>query len=245
MTTLPPELAKWIEDGKLRRRGAIIGSCIPPIFESYCKIFHPFEMTQDETIFLEIKKRFKQIKTRTQNDLLQERIEWIEEYNSKQWDFISWKTMADKYGLVFHKQINQNVFIKKIDDVIWGKNLLLPNEGHLRRQIFIKLLKILKIQSDSNEVFIYQMVPHSIYKDNRIDDLVKCNYEEVLEYFNADFIGYLYATDKSWIVFTDTDLTFTIVGGQQKLIDNIIASDIEALECTSTTRVDDFSDMIN
>lgn len=252
MTALPIDIAKWIEDGKLHRtardfesNGCNVGQCIPPIFDAYCKIFHPFEFTYDEPDILEIRNESIQKETLTTNDILQRHEQWLKEYNSKQWNFTSWKGIADKYGLIFHSQINQKTFAKKFQKIGWQKNLIFPNEGYLPRQLLMELLNILKLQTASNEVFIYQMAPHTIWKDNKTEDLVKCDFEEVLEYFRDDFIGYLYPADKSWVVFTDTDLTFTIIGGKRNLIDSIIVSDLEALECAATTRVDDFSDKIN
>ncbi|UAY50629.1 hypothetical protein [Ferruginibacter albus] len=252
MTTLSTNIARWIEDGKLphttkdfESTGANIGQCIPPIFDTYCKIFHPFELATDESDILEIRNKSDQKKILTQNEILKRREEWLKEYNSKQWSFVNWETIADKYGLIFHNQINQKTFEKKFQKIGWQKNLIFPNEGHLARQLLVKLLNILKLHTASQEAFIYQIAPHTSWKGNKAEDLVKCNLEEVLEYFNSDFIGYLFAADKSWLVFTDTDLTYSIVGGQRKLIDGIIDSDLEAIECTSMTRVDDFSDNIN
>jgi len=252
MTTLSIDIVKWIEDGKLHRTtkdfewiGCNIGQCIPPIFDSYCKIFHPFELTPDEEDTLEVRNKSAKKQSLTFDDILKEREKWLKEYNSKQWQFVNWKTIADNYGLVYHNQINQKTFINKFEKVGWQKNLIFPNEGHLSRQLLVKLLNILKPQKDFDELIIYQAAPHTIWKDNKPEHVVRCNFEEVLGYFNSDFIGYLFAADKSWIVFTDTDLTFTIVGGQKKIIDSILISDIEAIECNATTRVDDFSDKIN
>ena len=67
MTTESIEIAKWIEDETLQRTtddfklyGCVIGHCIPPKFESYCKIFHPFEVTNEEEDILEPNKEYGQ-----------------------------------------------------------------------------------------------------------------------------------------------------------------------------------------
>lgn len=267
MTIEPIDQAKWIEDEKQPRTtgdGCTIGQCIPPNLESYCKIFHPFETTPDEAEILEPNKEYGQqvnltfsnntetgflIKEVGKNgkeiDILERQKERLEEYNSKRWDFVTWKSIADKYGLIFHNEINPQTYVDKFQKIGWQKNLNLPSEGYLPRQLLIKLLKLLKEASSSDQVYIYQNVPHNILKDNKDCDLIKCSFNEVLEYFDNDFIGYLYSVDKSWIVFTDTDLNFTIVGGQKKLIDVLVSSDLEVLECLETTRVDNFSDKIN
>lgn len=270
MTTETIDIAKWIEDETLHRttddfklQGCTIGHCIPPKFESYCKIFHPFEVTEDEEDILEPNKEYGQqvslnISTDSQGlqitetgkdgtitDIFERQQVRLEEYNSKKWNFVAWKSIADKYGLTFHNEINPQTYVDKFQKIGWQRNLNFPSEGYLPRQILIKLLDLLNDKSPSDEVYIYQMPPHNIWKDNKDCDLVKCSYNEVLEYFDKDFIGYLYSADKSWVVFTDTDLCFTLVGGKKQLIDTIITSELEVLECAVTTRVDNYSDKIN
>lgn len=269
MTTESIDIAKWIEEETLHRttddfklHGVTIAHCIPPKFESYCKIFHPFELTEDEGNILEPNKDYGQrvsltissdtqglqiTKTETDGtivDIFERQQVQLKEYNSKKWNFVTWKNIADKYGLTFHNEINPQTYIDKFQKIGWQRNLNFPSEGYLPRQILTKLLILLQDKSSSDEVYIYQMPPHNIWKDNKDCDLVKCNFNEVLEYFDKDFIGYLYSIDKSWVVFTDTDLCFTIVGGQNQLIDTLISSELEVSECIATTRVDSYGDKI-
>ncbi|MDX2246516.1 MAG: hypothetical protein SF052_07065 [Bacteroidia bacterium] len=270
MTTEPIDIAKWIEDERLhsttddfKLHGCTIGHCIPPKFESYCKIFHPFEVTEDEEDILEPNKDYGQLVyltistdnhelkiTEQRNDgtvvdILERQQKRLKEYHSKKWDFVTWKSIADKYDLTFHNEINPKTYVDKFQKIGWQRNLNFPSEGYLPRKILTKLLTLLKENSSSDESYIYQKPPHNIWKDNKDCDLVKCHLHEVLEYFDNDFIGYLYSADKSWVVFTDTDLCFTLVGGHKQLIDKIISSELEVLECAATTRVDNYSDKIN
>lgn len=270
MTKESIEIAKWIEEETLPKtaaefkiHGCTIGHCIPPHFESYCKIYHPFEVTEDEEDILEPREEYGKAsltfsidsesgliitetnKDRKIIDLLERHKERQREYNSKKWNSVTWKTIANKYGLIFHNEINPQTYTDKFQKIGWQKNLNFPNEGNLPQRQFVQLLEVLQEVSSSNEVYIYQVMPHTIWKDNKDCDLVKCEFNEVLEYFDADFKGYLYSDDKSWLVFTDTDLTFTIVGGKKKLIDSLISSDLEVLECETFTRVDNDSDKIN
>jgi len=271
MISEPMEMAKWIEDevlplstSEFKMSGCPIGHCIPPKFESYCKIYHPFEVTPDEPDILEPDKDYRKPVsitflrdpekvtkiTMTKNDgtvidLFEEHKERLKDYHSKKWIFTAWKTIADKYGLLFHNEINTETYVNKFQEIGWPKNLAFPGEGQLPRKNLMDHLGVLEKESTAGEVFIYQKIPHSIYKDNRYDDLVRCSYEEVLGYFDKDFAGYLYSADKSWIVFTDTDQHFTIVGGDKRLIRSLATCDLEVLECTKDTRVDEHSDRIN
>lgn len=270
MTTEPIDIAKWIEDEKLPRTtgdfkifGCTIGHCIPPNFESYCKIYHPFEVTPDEPDILEKKDYGQKVilnfsispdagvkltETKydgSETDIYARQHERLKDYNSKTWNLVTWKSIAEKYDLVFHNEINPQTFVNKFNKIGWQKNLLFPSEGYLPRQLLVKLLNLLKNVSTSDYVYIYQMMPHNIWKDNKDCGLVKCSFDEVLEYFDTDFKGYLYSADKSWVIFTDTDLHFTIAGGQKQLIDILLSSDLEVLECKATTRVDNYSNKIN
>jgi len=271
METLNVDFAKWISNellkptkGDFKVFGSTIGQNIPPTFESYCKIFHPFGITLDEpeglrpnskkgkllTSSMEIGEKKEIIITEKDSegkeiDLLQDFIQRKEDHNLKFFKYISWKNIANKYGLSFHSQINIQSFVAKFKNIGWPTNLNFPKEGRLPRQILVKLIEILKKGTIKNEVFIYQTAPHTIWKGGKDCDLVKCTFEDILKYFEEDFIGYLYSSDKSWIVYTNNDLHFTIVGAKKSIITNIANSELEAIECNANTRTDYYSDKIN
>ncbi len=239
MEILPNEKAKWIRENLMpmksydfkndfKLEGYTIANCIPIIFESYRKIFHPFEITFDETDFLELSPDFF-VKRK--------------EYKSKRWEEISWKSISDKYGLKFHDQINPQTFINKFEKIGFPKNLTFPFEGHLSLKIFEELIKILKSYDTKDEVYSYQVMPHS--EKNEFEVLVKCSFDELITYYPNGLIGYLYSHDKRWILFTDTDLCFTIFGGPSDLSDKLNSSSVESLLCLATSRVDDYGDLIN
>jgi hypothetical protein len=271
MTEEPIDIAKWIQEGTLpwttddfKLFGCTIGQCIPPTYEAYCKIFHPFEITPDEPDVLAPNKEYGQqvtLQFNRDNDnnlsiseirpdgsivnILERQKEQLAEHNSKRWNLASWKSIAEKYGLFFHNEISQQKFVEKFQKIGWPKNLSFPSEGYLPRQLLIDLTYILKTAVTTDTVYIYQFPPHTAFKGNKDCELVRCSLDEVLEYFGNGFVGYLYASDKSWIVFTDTDLSFTIVGGQIQLIEKLINSSLEVLQCLSTTRVDMYADKLN
>jgi hypothetical protein len=57
---------------------------------------------------------------------------------------------------------------------------------------------------------------------------------------------YWWPQDRSWLVNSDWDLTFTLLGGSAGLIQRCLESrDTEALPVTPTTRIDDFADVRN
>ena len=52
--------------------------------------------------------------------------------------------------------------------------------------------------------------------------------------------------DRGWFVCSDWDLTFTLVGGSEEIIDELISNlDLEAVRVEPTFRIDNQSDQIN
>jgi len=250
MERLSVEKANWICEkklplipGNLEPNGVTINHCVPLIFESYCKLFHPFEINVNESDILIPDKVYKQ--ETAELDLHKQYQKKKQEHESQNLKFVDWQFVAQKYGLIFHKEISIQAFNEKFKKIGWPKNLWSPREGYLPRPLLKKLLSILKKETDNDIVFVYQIPPNSIMKGEKFQDLIKCTFEEVLSYFDEDFIGYLYPEDESWIGSTDTDLHFTIIGGTKKLIGAIVNSNLEAIECGPTTRVDNYSDKLN
>lgn len=57
---------------------------------------------------------------------------------------------------------------------------------------------------------------------------------------------YWWPEDKTWCVCTDYDLEFTLVGGDDQLIDAIVGDDLmEAIEVRPEHRVDKYADSLN
>lgn len=271
MERLPISEAQWIKElvkpypgGDVKEVGSTVELVIPPCYEGYAKLFHPFEINLEETDTLEPNRTYGRpmtihltmtkdgglIATEIKEDgstvdLYEDYKKRVEKRTQLKLVYTSWRSVAEKYGLHFHQEINQNSFTARFQEIGWPRNLLFPREGYLVRPLLLKLLLLLKQYTVGDEVYIYQLVPNSIMKEGRIDDLIKCRFEEVSEYFPRDFIGYMYAADKSWIVYTDTDLYFTLVGGSKALIQTLANSSLEVLPCLPTTRIDNHSDSIN
>lgn len=256
------EVASWEQD-EVESSGVRIVHCVPNIYESYCKIFHPFEITPDEKETLkpksyrEIKGDFSLRKTEdgdlemlitgedgSRINLFEKSKSLREEYESKQWNDISWKEVAAKYGLLFHKEISPDSFVKKFEKIGWPENLSFPEEGYLPRKQFLQLIEILRSFTSSN-VKVYQTAPHIIWRDDKPIELIECSLNEVLDYFSDDFIGYLYSEKDKWMVYTDVDLTFTLVGGPNALVETINNSELESAQCEWMDRVDNDSDSVN
>lgn len=251
--------ANWLDQNLIRRNAStiILGNGIPQVFESYAKVFHPFEITVNEPEELKSNESYERDGTlniyRNEEGNLklydetpdgqfidvykrkeQERAAWL----AKPRRNATWKEVSEKYGIRYHNETNLKAFVNKFQEIGWPTNLGFPSEGFLPRKEFLRLLEVLKRHSTSDKVFIYQKAPHTIWKDDLAEDLVLASFEEAGQYFEEDFRGYLYDENKKWLIYTDTDLSFTLVGGDHSLIHSLSGSDLEVLRCTATTRID-------
>jgi len=234
MITFDKSKISWMFEGalqwdpqKIKTEGVKIKNCITDQFESYCKVFHPFELLKGETDSLVEKKE-----TFGRFDL---------GYNVDEWTQVSWAGVAHKYGVYVNNEVNPKRFEDVFNKIGWPLNLSFPSEGYLPQSELNVLLLILG-GGKVSEMIILQEPPHTIWKYNDGDDCQVANVTEVTNYFSENgFIGYLGDMAHKWLMFTDTDLSFTIVGGSKDLIRKIMESDLEALECTAMTRVDDFA----
>jgi hypothetical protein len=271
MQRLPVSEAQWIKQlvipypgGDFKEVGNTVERVIPPCYEGYAKLFHPFEIDTKERDALEPNRNQNRsthftinvnnnegivlIETNdegTKSISYDEYVKRIKQYALLNHVYTNWRAVAEKYGLSFHQEISPLSFSAHFKEIGWPRNLIFPKEGYLARPLLIQLLSLLKHFTVDENMFIYQLVPNSIMKDGRTEDLVKCSLEEVTEYFPEDFIGYMYAADRSWMVYTNTDLYFTLVGGSNVLIQTLANSNLEVLPCLPTTRIDDYSDRIN
>ena len=271
MEHLPISEAQWLQQQKkpwppkdFGREGTAVHHLIPPVYESYGRILHPFETDLEQPDSLEPNPGYggqasialshlpdggisirEQRADGTLVNLHEEHLRRKEARRRQKLVPTTWRSVAEKYGLTFHEEISSRSYAARFGEIGWPRNLSFPSEGFLPRSLLIQLLPVLQQHTPHDEVYLFQWPPHTIFKDGRSDDLVRCRFAEVPEYFEEDYVGYLYAGDRSWMVHTNTDFHFTLVGGSKALLEALQSSGLEVLECTATTRVDDYSDRIN
>lgn len=271
MEHLPLSEAQWFRQqlkpwppADFSKEGTTVDNLIPSGYESYGKLLHPFEVNREEPDTLGPHPNYgKRVNIAISNtpdggisiteqkpdgtvvDLREEASRREEKRRLQTLVPTPWRTIAQKYGLTFHEEINTGSYAALFQHTGWPRNLLFPSEGFLPRQPFLQLLSLLKEHTPGGAVYIFQYPPHTLFKEGRTEDLVRCHLEEVPAYFEEDFIGYLFAADRSWMVHTNTDFHFTLVGGNQALLAALESSELEVLECRAATRVDDYSDRIN
>jgi hypothetical protein len=150
---------------------------------------------------------------------------------------LTWKTVGRRYGIVFDNESNTHEFARAIKEKGDIDALDFPREGEMPLTLLKTLLEILRPFTANGKARIFQRGPHSIYRRTGSDDLVEADLEEVPAYFRNYFIGYLYSVDRTWIIFTDIDQDYTMVGGSAQLIQQLTESPLEVLPCDVRTRV--------
>lgn len=234
MREINPEIANWMFEGietwnpeTIRKTGVRLKNCVSNKFEAYCKVFHPFYISKRKSNRLVSREIYEQ-KFYEENDLTETKEK-------------SWNEIAKTYEITLNNESNTNIFENKFIEIGWPENLYFPTEGFLPQNQFIELLDILK-KFTHNQVIIYQQIPHNNWKNDKTEDFQLANFDETLNYFTGEgFIGYLGDEKKNWMVYTDTDLSFTIIAGSKYLINSIKNSSLESFECNPNTRVDIFA----
>ena len=218
---------------------------------------HETEDSTDDMVFTALKK-FSELRLKKPPDMgmrlknygnaserLQQLTHRFYENPAKRWDHLSWQSLAARHGLIFHNEISPRTFFAKFKRDGFPRNLLFPVEGSLPRNLLIEFLNVCKKSASGNAAILYQAPPHTIWKDGKPDDIVSCPLDELLFYFPEDFIGYLFAADRSWIIFTDNDLCYTLLGCTLKFLHQLQETTLKVIACNSNDRVDDRSDGIN
>ncbi|HEY4289268.1 MAG TPA: hypothetical protein VGN00_19340 [Puia sp.] len=151
---------------------------------------------------------------------------------------VGWKEVGERYGVVFDKESSIDRYARAIKEKEASERLEFPIEGQLPLAVLTTLLEVLKPYTASGRVCIFQTPPHSIFRGGNTGELVELGLDEVPGYFTKYFTGYLFSVDRSWIVFTDTDLDFTIVGGSAQLISSYASAFVSAFGLLYAVSVD-------
>jgi hypothetical protein len=150
---------------------------------------------------------------------------------------LTWKTVADRYGIVFDNETNITHYGKAVKEKGDTNELAFPEEGRMPLTVLSTLLDVLRPFTAQEKVCIFQTMPHYCFGGSGAEAFVDTHIDEVLSYFENYFIGYLYAADRSWIIFTDTDFEYTMIAGPAQLIRQLMESSLEVLPCEVGTQI--------
>ena len=237
--------------------GNVVAQCIPPVFTAYCKLFHPIHedvsirnhaVTWDEekrgnTAPSETEPGKKALAAILRDSVLVGRCSGVEETQDAR---VLWHTLAERYGLVFNPEFNPESFRKVFKTGSWPRYLLGPAEGTLDRKTCEALISVLKPFSHSQSIYFR-------FSDSLMNDLAhlyRGDLDDLTTFLTKPHFGGTpecwWPEDGSWFVFTDWDLTFTLIGGSRAIADSCMSHPI--LECVVVkpeTRIDYRADNLN
>lgn len=154
-----------------------------------------------------------------------------------------WSELAERYQVAVHSEFSLYSFSD------WFNYIVYPDDGQLDESACIELAKILSSFTQRQSYYLCHAfetltgkVPSLLYGGNLKGILNPSTF--VHEAQLHLIIGGL--KDQSWCMNTDWDLSFTLVGGAEKLIEALLSSSVlECIQVTEFTRIDRWADRVN
>jgi hypothetical protein len=244
----------WIDEGVTPMTldmPSTVAHCIPPIFPCYAKIFHPIYedlSVQDRRLTWHEDARAEPAAPRTQVDqsiqdaLSGSTVVYGAAEPGSRPVRIRWAELARQLGMPFAPTLSSWSFTRRFPGGSWPKYLIGPQEGNLASVEQGALTSILHRNTNIDRCFFhFWFLATSDWKE---DLLFEGSLDDASRF--PDEIPSVRCTPthwfpegRSWLVCTDYDLTFTLVGGPEPLIHELLGH--HALECVSVqpgTRVD-------
>jgi hypothetical protein len=243
--------------------GYTLAHCFPDIFPRYVKIFHPIYIDQTIT---NPSITWDELNKNTPPDILNDpkSPEALKDLIQKSTlvygspdeqvpvERLLWKDLCDLLALKYHQEINVYSFTRAFKTGSWPRMYIGPREGNMDDFGFANLLKLLYLNTNEQEWQFYFNLLSTI---NHNSDLI---YTATLSEFASLYLkvlkdkdvsgppNYWFPIDRSCIVYTDIDLTFTLVGCTSHIEKKILDHDeLEAISISYDTRIDWYGDKVN
>jgi len=216
-------------------------------FPAYCKIFHPCVELLLEPAVLAGYARAASQGDRQDYDgiwLARRRLLGGETDVSIPYRRLRIRDLAAR----FHRPFGADFSVFSIADQL-PLNIALPEEGVLPKQIAARLIQILRAIRDNWDCFfMWTLTPPNLGDDvPGVANVYRGDIDDLLAYMSQltpeggkTLPEFWWPDDRAWAVCTNTDLTFSVMGGSQQLIARVLADpEIEAIRVRSETRVDE------
>lgn len=254
LTTLSD--CSWITEGVANLAPGTnhtVAHCIPPIFSSYTKILHPIyedlsiqnkELTWQEEDKAKAPMPVPKTETeRTLADILSgSTLVYGGSHAGSRLARIRWADLAGRLGLSVGPTISAQSFTRKFPGGSWPRHLIGPEEGYINGPEREALASVLCRHTNVDRVFFHFWLLATTNWES--DKLFEGLLDEV-SLFPDEALGvrrtptHWFPEDRGWLVCSDYDLTFTLVGGSANLAHELLHH--PALECLPVqpkTRVD-------
>lgn len=235
----------WIRQGReelLRSRtldwkGNLVSHLFPPVFESYAKLLHGIEAHYE---FID-----KPLSA-SENEILRipacEPLKsFVERRRSDSQTRVRWKELAELLDVPFVPAISHEWYRKKLSDPwCWPRLLRGPAEGYLSQEECETLASALKAFTGNQDCFFrFSDIP--FYARSGQPQLLRGTLDGVPELQKEKRLSleYWWPSDRSWVVCSDYDLCFTIIGGRSQLVSALLRDRVlECVEVNLQTRID-------
>lgn len=220
-------------------KGNFVSHLLPPKFGAYAKILHRITANYENIDHPLSGREFALLRIPPCAELRS----FVESQRHRaESPRIRWKALAELLSVPFVSEICHEWFRASLGDpTCWPRFLYGPDEGNLDYEELSELLSLLHLFTGKQECFLRFAPVPLVGTDRPI--LFTGALDEVIAFLKKNEYQfspeYLWPSDRNWCLCTDYDLTFTVVGGPQKLISAIFGSSrLEALQVNEQTRID-------
>lgn len=235
----------WNNNVKTHR----LRECVPKNFPAYCKVLH--KMFEDpnyndlkltyqhanrrkKTIIAarNIRKIFKRLLGKADKMTI---LDWLGQdeqafglelnRNTR----VKWKDIAERLDIDYNADIKESellsAFKKHMGEPSFPIYIYGPDEGTMDQEDVDNLLPLLKSHSKTDDCFFFFTLLIDPTED---DKLYKGKLDEIFNAYkqNDEFTPtYWWSAKREWLVWTDYDLSYTIVCGTEELINDLLQND--------------------
>lgn len=259
------EPASWISEGlhalggvdTQNWEGNFVSHCLPTAFAAYCKVFHPIyedrSIEDRELTWNDVDRQ----RPRDPNDPIDRALGdattvYGGEFDPDTIGPISWRDLAKRYGLEFHAEMNADSFTRNFPGKSWPRYLMGPAEGNLELDTLKAIVRALATVTEDYELlqpcyFHYDLIATGSWDGELLFE------GKLIDVFDSPGLEDVNTTPthwwpkcREWLITSDWDLTFTLIGGSLELINSLVwDSEIDCVRVEPTTRIDYRSDQMN
>lgn len=186
---------------------------IPNVFESYAIILHSFWI-YDTTADRIKENNLKGINIESYNNDFPE-----EEYRAVKWaEFYNYRNMAFNLAAAIKENVEWNRSFKQMNNEIW------PGEGLIDIDILNTVSQIIIRMFGEQIIDAYYIFMATINYDN--DEMYRGKLSELISFlksYNSRLTpSLIYEIESKWAIASDFDLPFSIIGGNNALIRELV-----------------------
>ncbi|MFO1443645.1 hypothetical protein KDN24_10555 [Bacillus sp. Bva_UNVM-123] len=205
---------EWIQEETNRNKVGFISNVIPNRYHYFCKILHPIY-------------RDKNIKDER---LLWSQCDPDEEVQFNIGERLWFKDLAKKYNIEYTNSISSRDFFRSLGG--YPRYMVFPDEGSMELNEVGKIVSVLQPFTQGEKCYFY----YDLLKTVNIDPVANGylyfgDLKDLIDLSKQPHgsATYWWNQSKTWCLYTDYDLDYSIVGGKKEVIESLLSDD--SLEC--------------